>query len=248
MIIDIIPYTSAIRTDLVKDRSVVVIDVLRAGSVMVTALAHGAQNFIPAASVKDALRIASEIPAANRLLGGERDTKIINGFDLGNSPLDYTEGKVKGKTIVLATSNGTKALNALQGASHIFIGAFLNMGALAEKLATLDELVLVCSGTNNNFSMDDALCASIIIDRISMKKEVQLSDLAHTLQMAFHDKTRHFKGQLQDCYHMNLLIRNGFERDVDYCLQENVFDIVPEMYNGKIIVQDTTYKQNKTKC
>jgi 2-phosphosulfolactate phosphatase len=215
---------------------------------MVTALANGAESFIAAASVKEALRIASEIPAEECLLGGERDTMIIKGFDLGNSPLDYTEEKVKGKTVVLATSNGTKALNALQGASRVFIGAFLNMQALTEKLADLDELVLVCSGTNNNFSMDDALCASVIIDHISMKKEVKLSDMALTLQMAFHDKTVDFKEQLRDSYHMNLLIKNGFEQDVNYCLQENVFDVVPEMYNGKIIVQDTTYKQKETKC
>ena len=248
MTIDIIPYASAIRPDLIKNRIVVVIDVLRAGSVMVTALAHGAKAFLPAVSVKEALRIASEIPAVDCLLGGERDTKIINGFDLGNSPLDYTEEKVKGKTVVLATSNGTKALNALQDSSHIFIGTFLNMRALAEKLATLDELVLVCSGTNNNFSMDDALCASVIIDRISEKKPVKLSDLALTIQKAFHDKSLKSHEQLRDCYHMNLLIRNGFKRDVDYCLQENLFDIVPEMYDGKIIVPGKIAMEKETKC
>ena len=236
MIIDIIPYASAIRPDLIKNRSVVVIDVLRASSVMITALAHGAKAFIPAATVKDAFQMASGVPAGERLLGGERDTKIIKGFDLGNSPLDYTEEKVKGKTIVLATSNGTKALNALEQAKRIFIGTFLNMQALTEKLAGLEELVLVCSGTNNNFSMDDALCASTIIDQIAAKKQVKLSDMGLTLQKAFHDKTLSNRDQLQDCYHLNLLIRNGFERDVDYCLQENLFEIVPEMHEGKIVI------------
>ena len=247
MIIDIIPYASAIRPDLVKNRSVVVIDVLRASSVMITALAHGAKAFIPAASVKDAFQAASGIPADTYLLGGERDTKIIKGFDLGNSPLDYTEEKVKGKTIVLATSNGTKALRALEHAKRIFIGTFLNLKALTEKLAELDELVLVCSGTNNNFSMDDALCASNIIDHLAAKKQVELSDIALTLQKAFHDKTVSNRDQLRDCYHLNLLISNGFERDVNYCLQENLFEIVPEMRDGKIVVPTKTPAQEEAK-
>ena len=236
VIIDIIPYASAIRPDLIKNRNAVVIDVLRASSVMVTALAHGAKAFIPAATVKEAFQKASEIPDEACLLGGERDTQIIKGFDLGNSPLDYTEEKVKDKTIVLATSNGTKALNALQDAKRIFIGAFLNMHALTQKLANLDELVLVCSGTNNNFSMDDALCSSSIIDHISGVRKVELSDMALTLQKAFRDKTLSNRIQLKDCYHLNLLIRNGFEKDVDYCLQEDLFQIVPEMNDGKIII------------
>ena len=247
MIIDIIPYASAIRSDLVKNRSVVVIDVLRASSVMITALAHGAKAFIPAATVKDAFQVASGISDDECLLGGERDTKIVKGFDLGNSPLDYTEEKVQGKTIVLATSNGTKALKALEQAKRIFIGTFLNMKALTEKLAELDELVLVCSGTNNNFSMDDALCASKIVDHIAAKKQVKLSDMALTLQKAFHDKTISNREQLQDCYHLNLLIRNGFEGDVDYCLQEDLFEIVPEMREGTIVVPTKTPAQEEAK-
>ncbi len=238
MIIDIIPYASTIRPDLIKNRTVVVIDVLRASSVMVTALAHGASAFIPAASVKEALRLASEIPATRRLLGGERDTRIIPGFDLGNSPLDYTEEKVKDKTVILATSNGTKALNALHDARKILIGSFLNLEALAEKLTAQEEVVLVCSGTNNNFSMDDALCASRIMDKISAKKAVRLSDMALTLRMAFQEKNRTSRELLRDCYHLNLLIRNGFEKDVDYCLQENMFDLVPEMQEGRIRIPE----------
>ena len=247
MIIDIIPYASAIQPDLVKNRSVVVIDVLRAGSVMITALAHGAKAFIPAATLKDAFQVASGISLNECLLGGERDTKIIKGFDLGNSPLDYTEEKVKGKTIVLATSNGTKALKALEPAKRILIGTFLNLKALAKKLAGLEELVLVCSGTNNNFSMDDALCASKIIDHLAKQKQVELSDMALTLQKAFHDKTFSNREQLQDCYHLNLLIKNGFERDVDYCLQENLFEIVPEMHDGKIVIPTKMPAREETK-
>lgn len=243
VIIDIIPYASAIRPDLIKSRSVVVIDVLRASSVMVTALAHGAKAFIPATTVKDALNKVSEIPEEERLLCGERNTKIIKGFDLGNSPLDYTEEKVRGKTIVLATSNGTKALNALRDAKSVYIGAFLNMQAITEKLADLDELVLACSGTNNNFSMDDALCASMMIDRIAERKEISLSDMASTIQKAFHDKSLTHREQLNDCYHLNLLIRNGFENDVNYCLKESIFDLVPEMHDGKIIVVETVSMQ-----
>lgn len=241
MIISVIPYTSAIKTNLVKNRNIVVIDVLRAGSVMITALAHGANAFIPARSADEALRISAGMPNKSYLLGGERDTKIINGFSLGNSPLGYTTEVVKNKTIILATSNGTKALNALQGTKRVFIGAFLNLSALVEQLINLEDIVLVCSGTNDNFSMDDAMCAAMIINRIMERKKADLSDMALTLQMAFHNGSHNLRKLLNDCYHLNLLVRNGFEEDVDYCLQVDLFSTVPEMYDGKISCPHTIF-------
>ena len=129
MQIDVIPYASAIRPDLVKNRTVVVIDVLRASSVMITALANGAKAFIPVRTVEEAQQTATAYSPDKIILAGERDTKLIDGFHLGNSPLDYTPEKVKNKVIILTTSNGTKALNQLEGAKKVLIGGFINLEA-----------------------------------------------------------------------------------------------------------------------
>ncbi len=238
MNIDVIPYASAIRPDLVNDKAVVVIDVLRASSVMVTALAHGAKAFIPVVTIREALEKAKELEAAGEqvLLCGERDTKIVSGFHLGNSPLDYTRNHVENKILILTTSNGTQALNRLREAESVHIGAFLNMKALVRQFLSKDHVVLVCSGTNNNFSMDDAMCAALFIDEIKKQKPVKLSDMALTLLKAYQKDRGNLSLLLKDCYHLNLLKNNGFEKDVDYCLQKNLLDVVPVMKNGLILI------------
>ncbi len=236
MKIDVIPYASAIRPDLVKNRHVVVIDVLRASSVMVTALAHGARAFVPVRSVEEARRVASAYPRDEIMLCGERNTRIIDGFHLGNSPQDYTREKVFGKTLILTTSNGTEALNRLQDAKRVFIGSFLNMEALVQHFLPIEDVVLACSGTNNNFSMDDAMCAALFVDEIRKAKTVELSDMAITLHKAFTNDAGNLEALLKDCYHLNLLKRNGFGSDVAYCLKTSILDVVPEMEKGIITV------------
>ena len=236
MRIDVIPYASTIRPDLIQNRHVVVIDVLRASSVMITALANGARAFIPVISVEDAQQKANELSGEEVLLCGERDTKIIDGFHLGNSPQDYTRSRVEGRTLVFTTSNGTHALNRLQQATEIVIGAFLNMNALVERCLEWNEAVLVCAGTNNNFSMDDAMCAALFMDEMGKRKKVELSDMAITLLKAFHNDNGNLAILLKDCYHLNLLKRNGFGGDVAYCLQKGILNVVPEMTNERIII------------
>lgn len=234
MKIDVIPYASAIRPELIANRNVVVIDVLRASSVIVTALANGAKAFIPVSTVDEARQKATMFHNEEILLCGERDTQTIDGFHLGNSPLTYTHSKVEGKTLIFTTSNGTKALNQLKEAAKVFIGSFLNMSALVQRFLSLDNVVLVCSGTNNNFSMDDAMCAALFIDEIMKTKQVILSDFSITLLKAFQKDNGNLPLLLKDCYHLNLLKRNGFEEDVNYCLQKNKIDIVPEMQGERI--------------
>jgi len=237
MTLDIIPYASAIRTDLIAGKTVVVIDVLRATSVMLTAFAHGALSFIPVETKEKALQKASTLPEGSFMLGGERYTRIVEGFNLGNSPLDYTHERVNGKHIILTTSNGTKALNALKGAKEIFIGAFLNAQAVTAKLSNSQNIALICSGTNNTFSMDDGMCAAMITDLLLKKHHVGLSDMAISLHKAYLSNTGKLKTLLKGCYHLNLLIRNGFEQDVDYCLQTGIFSFVPWMIGEKIIAK-----------
>ena len=235
MNIDVIPYASAIRDDLTENKSVVVIDVLRASSVIVTALFNGAQSVVPVKTV-DAAFDTADNKRSNCLLAGERDTRKPDGFHLGNSPLDYKKEIVSGKTIVLTTSNGTKALNRINNAKEIFIGSFLNVDAVVKKLNGKEQVALVCSGTNNTFSMDDAMCAAMITDKLMINNEVQLSDFTLTILKAYNTGKGNLRELLNDCYHLNLLIRNGFAKDVEYCLQTNKYQVVPKVVNGEIIL------------
>lgn len=145
----------------------VVIDVLRASTTMITALAHGAACVVPVADVVEARRLASETgPAA--LLGGERGGVRIPGFDLGNSPLEYVAGRVAGRTIVITTTNGTAALAAARGAREILIGALVNRSAVAAAIRRLagdgGRVHLVCAGTDGCVSAEDVLAAGAILD------------------------------------------------------------------------------------
>lgn len=145
----------------------VVIDVLRASTTMVTALAHGAARVVPVNDVDEARRLAAEAgPAA--MLGGERGGVRIPGFDLGNSPLEYVASRVAGRTIVITTTNGTAALAAARGAREILIGAIINRAAVAAAVRRLagegGQVHLVCAGTDGCVSAEDVLAAGAILD------------------------------------------------------------------------------------
>ena len=145
----------------------VVIDVLRASTTMITALARGAARVVPVAGIDEARRLAAEAgPTA--LLGGERGGVRIAGFDLGNSPLEYSAARVTGRTVVITTTNGTAALTAARGAREILVGAIVNRSAVAaaiRRCAVPDEHVhLVCAGTDGCVSAEDVLAAGAILD------------------------------------------------------------------------------------
>jgi 2-phosphosulfolactate phosphatase len=147
----------------VQGRTIFVIDVLRATTVMCAALHNGARALIPVASTEEALRLAQTIGSADVLLAGEKNCLRIPGFALGNSPLEMTEQTVKGKTIVVTTTNGTKALLSTQGAAAVYVGAAANLTLAGERAREVLEqnrdVVILCAGRETAFSLDDAYCA-----------------------------------------------------------------------------------------
>ncbi len=229
MKINVIPYAAAARPELTENKTVVVIDILRATSVMLTALANGAKEIVPVISPEEALQKSFLYNVEEVLLGGERNAMKIEGFHLGNSPLEYTPEVVSGKTVIITTTNGTRALHSSLNAKNVFIGAFLNVAAIVEQIKEEEEVVLFCSGTNNNFSLDDGMCAAVIMSELSKSKQTELSDFANLLVTAYQTKSENLNLLLHDCYHLNLLIQKGFEKDVTYCLQNSLYSIVPQM-------------------
>ncbi|MFM7245513.1 MAG: 2-phosphosulfolactate phosphatase [Planctomycetaceae bacterium] len=166
----------------------VVIDVLRASTTMITAVANGAVRVIPVADVAEARRIAADAgPTA--LLGGERGGVRIAGFDLGNSPLEYRPARVAGRTLVITTTNGTAALEASRGAREILVGAIVNRAAVAAAIRRLavpgDAVHLVCAGTDGRVSAEDVLAAGAIVDAATHDGSRDVLDEAAQAAVAF---------------------------------------------------------------
>ncbi len=144
----------------------VVIDVLRACTTIVYALAAGAEMIIPCLEVHEAFRIAGQLPSGSVLIGGERQGVMVEGFDLGNSPGEYTPEKVAGRKIVFTTTNGTQALARCRQAQRVYLGAFVNVSALCRRLLAAERIHLICAGTRGEVSRDDILLAGLIVERL----------------------------------------------------------------------------------
>lgn len=213
---------------------VVVIDVLRATSVVAAALANGVVKIKTVQTPQQALTLKTQ--NAKLLLAGERNAQRLDGFDFGNSPLEMDKEQLRGREMVLCTSNGTQAVAASHHAKNVITAAFVNMAAVINQLDSLeDDISIICSGTNGRFSLDDTLAASVLVNRLTRTKEYRLSDSAQAMILMHLDENR-IGESLKDCYHLNLLVSKGFQKDVDYCLTLDSLDVVPQMRNGYFVV------------
>lgn len=226
MKISLIPSVEYIKEDEIRGKTVVIIDVLRATSVITTALSNGALEVIPKLEIEDALDRRKE----NCLLGGERKALKIQGFDLSNSPLDYAKDKVEGKTIILSTTNGTRAILHSLFADKIVIGSMVNGRAVAQYIHKENkDTVIVCAGTYGKFSLDDFLCAGKIIFDCKEIGDIEVEDLAATAYMAYRDNRTDTLSYISMASHYKYLITIGLLEDIKYCFTEDLFDIVPKV-------------------
>ncbi|SHK96144.1 2-phosphosulfolactate phosphatase [Rhodothermus profundi] len=227
----------------VEGRTVVVIDVLRASSTIITALANGARAVIPVADMDQAGKIAMNLDPSTYLLGGERDGDRIDGYHLGNSPLEYTPDVVQGKTIILNTTNGTRTIWNARSAQHLVIGSFLNADQVVQfiRKAKLD-VTIICAGRNNRVALDDTLCAGLILYRLWEGQEPEhVSDAAHiALTQYLHDRDR-LAHALRHSNHARWLSAKGYGADVEYCLQLDVCSVLPYYRENRLVV----HKQQK---
>jgi len=226
--------------NLVSDRVVVVIDVLRATSVMVHAMSQGALEIMPVATVEEAFQMVKTFPSGATLLGGERGSKKIPGFDLGNSPKEYVAERVSGRKLILTTTNGTKAFHLVSSGREILVGSFFNIGAIAQRCLGLDkDLFIIPSGDEGGFSLEDTICGGMLVDLITKKRQkpVSLTDASQCARILY----KRFEANLLEAFHLSLhgkeLINRGFGEDLIYCTQINITDIVPEFKNRVIKVK-----------
>lgn len=225
----------------VKDRTVVVIDVLRASTSILTALANGARDVVPVADMADASKIASNLDSSSYLLGGERGGNRIDGYHLGNSPLEYTKEQVKGRTIILTTTNGTTAIARARSARHLLIGSFLNAGRVVDFIEKGDRpTTIVCAGTRNRVSLEDTLCAGLMLYRLwkGMDPPEGVSDTAYMAFTQYRNDKDELKIALKHCNHAQWLRANGYAADVDYCIQLDALPLLPYYKENRLVLFD----------
>lgn len=199
-------------------QTAVVIDVLRATTVMTIALAHGAERIVPVVSPEEAFALKGTMASA--LLGGERNMDLIAGFDLDNSPLRYTAERVGGRPIIMSTTNGTLAINNASSASNAFALSLLNAPATVMRAIELgQDITIVCAGTDGQFSIEDFLCAGRFVSLFTQQKDAELTDsslAAQSLYLANKDYAI-----VRQCRHGRRLLGKGYEADLDFALRDD---------------------------
>jgi 2-phosphosulfolactate phosphatase len=240
MRIDVVFTPAGLSTGEVQSRVVFVIDILRATTSMCAALSHGAKAIIPVASTEEALRLAQTIGSTDVLLAGEKDCVRIPGFHLGNSPLEMTESGVRGKTIILTTSNGTKALLACQGAGSVYPTAAVNLSAATDKareaLETDQQILIVCAGREGSFSLDDAYCAGRLAAAIlgDRKPRRGLNDAG----IACLDLVRRYRDNWERPLTYSRagreLIKQGFRDDLLEAARLDAYPVLPHFHERRV--------------
>lgn len=238
MQVEVLPNAGSPLLPYLEDKLVIVIDVLRATSTMVTALANGCHSIIPVLSPEDAIEMRFTLPGS--LLGGERDALPFEGFDLGNSPYDYVPEKVGGKKIIMTTTNGTRAIRDATAAPKIWMASFVNMESIVsatlrqfENSDKIQGVVVFCAGTEERFDLPDTLCAGMLIDGLGTN--ATLNDLGEAARMLYRSSENHLVDKIRDSVHGRKLISLGFERDVVYCSTPNILPIIPIYVEGEIV-------------
>ncbi len=221
----------------------VILDILRASTTIVHALANGAKCVVPTLTVDDAVTIAATYPnRAEYLLGGEREGVLIDGFDYDNNPFAYTREVVQDRTVIFTTTNGTKALLRAAEADRVLIGSFVNLQAVVDVLAEDNRPIhLVCAGTKGKITVEDTLCAGAIIDRLFQEfgwRDDHLPDDQAQLALAkyLHASTsdEDFRRAMRNSYGGRNCRRLGFDTQIDRAATMDLFDLVPE-YDGERI-------------
>lgn len=224
----------------VQRRTVFVIDILRATTTMCAALNHGAKAVIPVSSTEEALRLAQTIGGKDVLLAGERKCVRIPGFHLGNSPLEMKEGVVRGKTLILTTSNGTQALLACQGAGAVYPASAANLDLAAgrgrEAMEGKQSILVVCAGRNGAFALDDAYCAGRLAAAIlgSARPRRGLNDAALASIALVRRYGDQWERPLRSSRSGRELVKLGYEDDVRDAARSDAYPVLAQFHERRV--------------
>lgn len=241
MNVDIIPTFKDISPQKIYGKTAIVLDVFRCTSTIITALANGCKEVIPASDDVEAESLASKLPRNSYILAGEIKGQKLPGFELGNSPVEFTRYPVRQKTVILTTTNGTEAIKICKPAKHVLIGSFLNVSSVCSRAATYQkDIIVACAGTRGNISLEDIMAAGCLIAELKQSSiETRCCDLART----FYYLYKYFKDNLEQILLTSRsglnLQRLGYEHDITFCLQQDLYRIVPVYKNGVIRLSES---------
>jgi len=216
----------------------VVVDVLRATTTIIHALAAGCTAVRPCAEVEEALELAGSMRAGRVLLGGERGGVRLEGFDLGNSPREYSTRVCRGNTLVLTTTNGTRALLCAAQAARTLVAGFVNYSAVCEQLRLDARPVhILCAGTEGHVTLEDTLLAGAFVDFLCEGAEVRLNDSARLAWDCFENHGRVLVGALELSRGGASLRQLGYDEDIRTAAQVDLFHLVPEVRRDPLRVE-----------
>jgi 2-phosphosulfolactate phosphatase len=220
----------------------VAIDVLRASTTICQALVSGARDILPVAEIEEAKRLAESLGRENTLLCGEREGRIIPGFDLGNSPLEYTAEKVKDKTLVMCTTNGTALLARLKGVETVIAG-FVNAETVTRYLLrSKDDVAILCAGLLGQFSLEDAVCGGMLVAGLGgrgRRRKVSLSDGAVAGKLLYKRFAKNLLKMLQASHHGAYLTGLGFGQDLEFASRTDACPVLPVFREGRITIKES---------
>jgi 2-phosphosulfolactate phosphatase len=220
----------------ITQSTVVIIDVLRATSTIATALFNGAKSVIPVASVPRCIELGSELGG---ITAGERDGKVADGLEHGNSPFEYPPSFIRDRILVLTTTNGTKLLHMAldNGAEEIITGSFPNLSAVCDHLLARNKpVILGCAAWKDRVNMEDTLFAGAVIDRIGQHFSINC-DSSHFAATLYRQAETDLFGFMKthDASHYHRLMGFGLEKDIRYCLTADQADILPLFVGDRLI-------------
>jgi 2-phosphosulfolactate phosphatase len=217
----------------VEDYIVVIVDIFRATSSICYGIDNGAEAIIPVSLVEECAAYREK--GLDYLLAAERDGKVVDGFDFGNSPFSYVKQKVAGKTIVLTTTNGTHALHLSRSAKKIVIGSFLNLTSICNWLKHQNEhILLVCAGWKNNFNLEDTLFAGAVVEQLK-QHNTKLDDAAIAANDLYQLGKNDISAYLKKTSHSERLKKLGIEKDIEFCLQVDLTTAIPVLDGERLV-------------
>ena len=216
----------------VENTIVVVADIFRATSCMVTAFAHGVNSIVPVATVEE----CRQLQGRGYLGAAERNAQTVEGFELDNSPFSYMDDSLIGANIAMTTTNGTLAITRSRQAVKVLVGAFLNLEAITRYLRTQQYDVLVlCAGWKGRVNLEDTLFAGAIADRLK-EDYILREDSALMAQRLYTQAGRNMLSYLAPSSHIRRLQRLGIQKDIAYCLQTDLYDVVPVLRGSALVI------------
>jgi 2-phosphosulfolactate phosphatase len=213
-----------------RGKRVVVVDVLRSSTTVVVALANGAREVIPASSVEAAAKISGNLAQDIVVLGGEQHGRMIEGFHLGNSPLEYNEESVRGKVVVFTSTNGSPLILKSRHAAEVLVGSFVNISSIGDVLSgSPEDAVVLCAGNDGAFALEDAVCAGMLLHLLRERggEEVSLDDAGVAAEALYRSYGKNLHRMLRQSASGQLLQELGYTDDLKPCAEVDTIPVVP---------------------